>query len=278
MNLVKAAGYFDKTPVYDAYTGRFLFMGQTAPWDGKERDSVITQRRVLSVKGSVVAPPRRVVRILDENYIIGGTQDDTFKGRIIRRGLIIQQVQDQAVVQTIEQSTLGQIGKSIFVAVDWRKYSRYASESSDMVPDFDFYFASTESVPMNSLLTHNGEYYLTRETTMGQAGMLVVFVHRLMGSVFDTASAPTGTYDPITETTSGAVVTFPVIRLRWECVFQYLSASAPTFQPGDIQVAVNVASHVVKEGIRLTMSDGEWLIHSVITQGTIQFCRCTKHV
>jgi hypothetical protein len=278
MKLIKAAGFFDKTPVYDAYTGRFLFMGQTAPWDGKERDSVITQRRVLSVKGGVVPPPRRVIRVLEENYIIGGTQDDTYKGQMIRRGLIIQQVQDKAVVQTVEQATLGQPGVPMYVAVDWRKYSRFAAESSDMIPDYDLYFSSTENVPMNSVITYGDDLYLSRETTVGQAGMLVVFAHKLTGVVFDSAETYTGAYDPITEVRSGGKVTFTVIRMRWECVFHYLSASAPSFQPGDIQVAVNVGVQVVKEGMTLSLSDGNWMIQSVVMQGTVQFCRCAKHV
>lgn len=277
MRLAAAARAFNKTECLDAYSGRRAFFGQFGLYDDNKRDSETAERRILSVEDGITVPSRRVIEAAGTRWIVGHSNPDSFRGRTVRQGLVVHEATYLSEVRTLEQVCLNQVGIKAWAGRAWIKNLAFTEQSSDLVPQYHIHYSSTEAVGQDNILTFEDELHVARVVTTGPSGTLIVLADRLPEPVVEVATVSGGVYDPVAGQMSAGSGSVRVIRVRWQSLFQYRHASAPTFGPADIQVVIAKASMTPSVGIKLEMSDGTWQLASVISEGAVWLCRATKH-
>lgn len=278
MRLIQAARRFDRTECLDAYTGAPAFMAQLGLYDDTKRDSEAGERRVLSTGPDAVVPSRRVVSAAGAVWIIGHANPDTYRGQVIRVGLVAHEASHLAQVRTLGQACRGEPGLDAYAAQAWIKNAADNQESSDLTAVHNLHFASTEPVTKGMLVTMGSQHHITRDARVGPAGTLIVLSDLLDEPAIDTATtASSGAWDPISQTLSGGPATATVLRARWQSLYEYRNSMAPKFGPGDLQLVVAKASMTPTPGMTMTLSDGAWQIQSAADEGDVWICRATRH-
>ena len=279
MRLRDVANVFNNLPCYDAYTGALAFMGQMAPYDDNKRDGVIGERRVLSISPGDVVPSRRVIAAYGTQYIIGHETLDDWRGKTIRVGCVVHEADYLSQVRTFAEVCLDLPGFTAYSGRVFVKDVSYSLQESDLVPQNDVHFSTTEPVLANMTVTFKGTLNLVRAVNFGAGGMLSATCE-----VIEEPSVQFGTiqlagaYDPVTQTTPSAPFGVRVVRLRWQSLYAYRSGIAPKFQPGDIQLAIaKAAAPHLSAGTTITLPDGAWMIDSALDEGDVWVCRAVRN-
>lgn len=277
MRLHDVANVFNNLSMFDGYTNRLLGKGQLDPWAGNLRDGVMGERRTLSLSPAELIPARRVVACVGTRFILGHGSSDDYRGTVIRTGYIAHEATFLSQVRTIEQVCLGQAGFNAWAGQVEVRDVGDAAESSKLVPATALHFAVGEPIAPNLLATFNGRLNVVRAVDFGAAGTLIASCEQLALPAVESAQLVTGVYDQVQDQLSGSPVTVTVVRMRWQSLFSYSSAAAPKFEPGDIQVAIAKSAATPVAGAALTLSDGPWLIQSVLAEGSVWLCRATRN-
>lgn len=277
MRLHDVANVFNNLSMYDGYTGVLLGKGQLDPWDGNKRDGVMGERRTISLDPVEAIPFRRVAACANTRFIIGKGSSDDFRGTIIRTGYVAHEATYLSQIRTIEQVCLGQAGFTAWAARLWLNNVSETSESSTLTSGNSAYFAVTEAITPNLIITLDGRLNIVRNTDVGATGTLVANCEEMAEPSVESTVLVSGTYDPISDTVQASPVTVTVVRMRWQSLFTYSSSAAPKFQAGDIQLAVAKAAATVSAGATLTLSDGPWRVESVVDEGSVWLCRATRY-
>jgi hypothetical protein len=277
MRLHDVANTFNNMECQDAYSGILVFKGQLGLYDDNKRDSETAERRVLSLSPAAVVPPRRVIAAAGTRFIVGHANPDDYRGATIRIGYVVQEATDLSQVRTLAQVCLDQPGFSAYAGRAWVKDLSYTQQSSKETPEHHIHFAAGEPVVPNLLVSFAGRLNVVRSTNFGAGGTLVATCEEMPPGAVETAQVASGAYDPAIASNIGSAIPVRVVRMRWQSLFSYGTSIAPKFQPGDIQVAVAKADFDVKAGALLGMSDGTWMVHSVVSEGMVWLCRATRH-
>lgn len=274
--LFKSAVKFDQTPCCDAYTGSFSFNGQFKAWAEVTRDSEVAQRRILGTGPDIVIPTRRAVNALGEVYIIGTRNQDTFRGRPIRAGYTASLVDGLASIQTLDEVCLSVAGTSAYGGRAWIKNDAFAQQDSKLNPQHQLFFSVSESIPDGSVVSLNGLMFLVRTSYDAPSGIQVVLADQLESPNLEVCTLETRVFDPITNTSASTTVGLTALRIRWQSLFFYDQAAAPTFAAGDIQVVVPKVSATPIAGSTFVLSDGRWTILSVVSYAQSWVCRVAR--
>lgn len=277
MRLVAAASAFNKTPCVDAYSGAHVFFAQLGLYDDNKRDSETTERRILSVAAGTRIPTRRVVEAAGTRFIVGHSNPDTFKGKVLRIGYVAHEVTDLSHVRTLAQVCLLQDGFEAWAGKAWVKNLAFSEQSSRLVPQHHIHFSQTEAVTPNKLVTFGGKLLVVRAVNDGPAGTLISLCDELPEPVVEVVTMGSSVYDPISDTMTGATASVRVVRVRWQSMFLYGTKGAPAFGPDDIQVVIAKAAASPLPGTKLTMSDGVWQVSAVDDGLDVWLCRATQH-
>lgn len=277
MQLTAAARAFDTMPCVDAYTGAHAFDGQLALYDDNKRDSVTTERRVISTAPDVTIPARRVVKAAGTQFIIGHGNPDWYRGSAIRMGYVAHEATDLAQVRTLAQACLDQAGFTAWAAREWIKSLAYSEQNSKLAPQYHIYFARTEPVLGQHLVTFGSGLHLVRTRHEGPSGTLVTLCDELAEPSIEMVSVAGTTWDPVAETMTGGPTSVRAVRARWQSLFGYRSNLAPKFGPDDMQVAFAKSALTARAGMRVTASDGAWVLQDALSEGDVWLCRATRH-
>lgn len=277
MRLAAVARRFDTTVCADAYSGVELFKAQLALYDDTRRDNEVGERRVLSTAASSVIPARRVVSAAGLKWIIGKGNPDTYNNEVLRVGYVAHEATFLSQVRTLGQLCRNEVGFKAWSARAWIKNLADNEQSSDLIAQQNLHYSLTEPVKVMSICTHGTQLFIVRTVHTGPAGTLICLADEMPEPVIETASALNGTWNPVTETTSGGTVNFRVLRVRWQSLYEYGDGSSPKFGDTDIQVVIAKSSLTALPGLRLTLSDGVWQVASVISENDVWVCRAVKH-
>lgn len=276
MKLTVAARRADKTPCYEGYTGSLLWTAQLLNYDETKRDSETAERRVLSMAADKVLPTRRVIQIASKRYIVGQGHDDLIGPTVARVGYVIHEATEQATIKTLAQAVALQAGTTAWAGRAWVKHQAFSEQSATLVPQHHIHFSTTETVTPDLLVWFGGGIHLVRAVMQGAGGTLVATCDELPSPVLEpAATVKTGQWDKITDKQQNTTVVTPLIRMRWQSLFQYKNKAAPTFGPDDIQVAIPTSVSVIS-GSKLTLSDGTWLVSNVDQESGVLLCRATR--
>jgi hypothetical protein len=270
MDLATAAGFFDALLCVDTFSPVHTFYAQLDVFDDSRRDGTTVARRVLSVEPGTRIPPKRVITIGAEKWLVGMSESDYFMGDAVRQKYILHRADGAAVIQRAEQLVTSG-GASTYAAAVWIKDMKEAEESSRFQGFYNVYLPSSETVIEGDLITLNNEYYRARNAFLSTAGFLVAESDRLPADLVASAVYTQSVYDPVTESFSGGVATtISLIVLRWQTNYEYGSASAEKYAPGDVHGVVAKAAlpAPARAGNVVVFASRTWEVISVDDEGT----------
>lgn len=266
MRLAAAASYFDDQILTDAY-GTATIRGQFDLFDDSKRDGVSTRRRILSVAPDTVIPARRALRFDGYVWLVGSGNPDYFGASAIRRKYVLHEADGLAQIRTLAEFLSGVAGLSAYAALEWVKAIKEIDESSELTDMMSVVLASTESPPGLGILTLSGKHYLLREPHESSAGFMAVLVEEVKEPAIEVGSFTGRTYEPVSDTWTGASAPVSFLRLRWQSHFRYLSQRTPTYQAGDDVLVCLQSAATPKANDRITLSDGAWQVISARPEG-----------
>ena len=278
MRIHSAAQRFNKMPCNDGYSGTFLFNGQILLYDDSRRDSEGGERRIIELAPDLTPPSRRVIEAHGTRYIMGHGFDDSMLGRVIRRKYIAHEATHLATFYTLQQLCQNTAGTSAWAARAWVKDSKEIDESSDMIGVNHIHMAPSEAVAVTNIVRFDNAYHIVRKTNKGAAGTLILACDEVPEPAIETASLKTGSYDPINEVMTTSTTSVRVLRLRWQSLFEYRDAIAPTFDPEDLQVVVAKSVATPAIGSTFTLSDGDFQVDSLMDKPGVWVCKVSRHV
>lgn len=279
MRLVDVARRFNRTACLDAYVGGAPFYAQVIPYDEVKRDAVTFERRVFSVDPTVSIPARRVVTAMGQNWILGQKSPDQFLGNDIRHGYVAQQAEALATLTTLGKVVNAQAGTQAYAGRAWVKNPAFTQQSSDLSVLYDVYLSSSEVVQEGEVISYAGELMVVRVLHPSEAGFNRVTAEALGPGAYNAGFVSSGTWDPITETFTGSNVAAAIVKVRWQALFEYGNANAPSFEAGDQQLVISSTAVTQPIGATITLSDSsKWKVQSA-TQlpDAAWLCRATRH-
>lgn len=272
MKLTAAARRFDKTVATDAYDltpTSATFKCQFDLWDDSKRDGMTIERRILSTDAAVTLPARRTVTVNGKQWMIGDGAEDYYNGEVIRIKYVGHQASGLAEIKTVEQALLGTAGHTTYAAAAWTKAAREVETSSDLTNVLTVYLSRVEPLNGDTLVLLNGKVLWTRQPYEVVSGLNACVVDELENP-WETASWSSRTYDPITDAYTGANVTTPALRMKWQEHFEYFSKAQGTYERGDAVLFVLSSAGTVKPSDTVTLSDGAWKVLTVVAEGAVQ--------
>lgn len=277
MKLASAANRFNDMICTDGYTGVALFVAQLGLYDDNKRDSETQERRVISVAPSVVPPARRVIAAAGTRFIMGHGNPDDYKGKTIRVGYLAHEATYLSQLRNLAQVCLAQPGTTAWSGRAWVKDAAYSQQSSNLTPENHFHFAASETIAEGSTLTFNGVLNIVRSFNHGAGGTLIALCEEMDAGAVEVGLLSTGVYDPVLDAVAAGTVSVTVVRMRWQSLFAYRSNMAPSFAPGDIQLAIAKSAATPVAGSTVVLSDGTWKLESVLGEGSVWLCRATRY-
>jgi len=277
MRLHLAAQHFNRMPCNDGYTGAFLYNGQIQLFDDSKRDSESSERRIIELAPELSPPARKVIEAHGVRYILGHSFDDSALGRVIRRKFVAHEATILSTLYTLQQFCENAAGTQVWSAKAWVKDAKEIDESSDMVGVNHIHLSTSETGAPTNIILFDGGYHIVRKATKGVSGTLVLTCDEIPVPAVETGTLKKGTYDPINETMTTTTTSVRTLRLRWQSLFEYRDAVAPTFAPEDMQavIAKSVTTPVV--GATLVLSDGEYQIDSILDKPGVWVCKVARH-
>ena len=276
MKLANAAKFFDKTVAEDAYDATATFMCQVDPQVYFKIDGVAVKKRTMACSPSVVVPSRQVVNIENQAYLVGSGTPDMWKGTVIRNNYVLQGADDLATLNTIAAELAGTAGTQAFAALVFSKYLPEGADSSKYPPQYQIFMSGTESAPADSLVNIGTRWFLVKDSYIGLSGLLLALVNEIKGTVFETITANSEAYDPVTDAYTPTPATIKVLRVRWQEHFTYLSKAQIEYFRGDEQVFILKADMTPNPGDTLVLSDGTWRVLDAQDDGLIWSCHVRR--
>ena len=266
MRLETVSSRFDRTPMWDAYTGQLLAgRCQMTAWDNPRRDGLTTIRRTLSMKNSTRLPARRALLIGGLAWIVARFDNvDTWGRHVSRDGYIAQQAMlgkvgstDEVLLNTCTRSYLSRV---------WVKDVKDISTTSEAQGQYYVYFTETEQVTEGEFVFVDSRWHLVRNIISGTAGFMVAECNELEADcITEVELQAEGAYDPVTETYSDLTNrVLYAIRTTWKDDYTNDLASNEKEQIGDVRLRFSSGdADLIKLESRLTIQGKLWQVTGI---------------
>lgn len=265
MDLKKLSRHFDDIPISDAYTGAALFLGQVSSFIDSQVDGTISARRVLSLDSAYTMPTHRCIGYLNEKWLVGDGITDGAQGQSVRTSYAMKKVNERYTLASPGQAALGQGGLNVYAQKNYLKSDVNSSTDAEYDPFWHIYIAQTEEVFKGFyLVSGSGEYYKIRAKHDLLEGFRVLESDQLDDGCAVAVSFQGGTYDPITETTLGSIVTTTGILVDAYMSYSYKTQADRKYGSGDSILVVARLAVTPFVGQSLTIEDKSYKIFSVI--------------
>jgi hypothetical protein len=267
MRLKAAARYFDDTPVYDGYTGAFLWMCQFSSFNDANAVGSTSTRRILSIAPGLALPARRVLRIFDDWWLVGDGNPDSWKGDQIRQSFNMKKSNARTVVLTPAQACLAATGSTVYAQAIYFKDSINSLNNADYDPFWNFFFAPGEAVGKGSFLRDStGKLFRVRSSYVPLEDLRICQSDEVdIGPV--TAVFATGAYDPVLDTAAAGSVTTSVLLMDFTKAYSYLTQASERVAAGDMNALVAASALTPEPGRTVAIAGTTWRILSKDVEG-----------
>jgi hypothetical protein len=270
MRLKKAATRFDKTKAEDAYNSAVGFMCQLAPLDLYKIDGTAVKRRQMSTGTDITMPPRSVIRIDGQPYLVGSDSPDFWRGERIRNNYVLQGADHTANLYSIAQALANTAPATAYASLDFNKNMTDERDSSEYHSQYNIFFGGGEPVLEGGLINIGSRWFYVKNAYISVSGLLVTLTSELDPPLFETINYGSRTYVPATDTYTATTTSVKVMRVRWQEHFSRLSKSTEKHENGDAQLFVlKSAMATAKPSDTLALSDGTWRVLAVQDEGTV---------
>jgi hypothetical protein len=264
MDLRKLSRHFDDIQISDAYSGAALYLGQVSSFMDTKIDGTIATKRVLSLDPDFAIPSHRCIGYLGEKWLIGDGISDGLQGQTLRTSYGMKKVVERYTLASPGQAALGSGGINIFAQKNYLKSDVNGPTDAEYDPFWHIYIAQTVPAFKGYYLTSGaGEYYKVRARHDLLEGFRVLESDQLdddcrVGVVFQSS-----TYDPITETASGAPTSTSGILVDAYMSYAYKTQADPKYAAGDNILVVAKLAVTPNVGQTVSISGSPYKIFSV---------------
>lgn len=172
MDLRDISRSFDFDPLYDAYTGVYLYDGQFATYEGGQLDGSFIRRRTVSLAPEYVLPDRRVVMLYGEPWVLSDPIRDGFGGEVIRQTMSARKCHGKYAILSAAELVLGTLTpREAYAFSRWTKNTADAA-TSNLEPYYEFSFSATEASVTSKFIVLDGVLWHTRMSAQIAEGFL----------------------------------------------------------------------------------------------------------
>lgn len=250
MKLSSVQKHFHKTPFTDAYQPSRYFLGKLMAFDDATRDSLSTERRMLSVEPGTVIPSRLTIKSGNHAWLVGDIAVDYHEDEELRNKYILHQATELSKVYTFENALAGIVSKELWANRLWVKGTKETDESSGVFDNYVIYFAKNEDIrhpdhadgtffegrEHHVLVYIENRWHLVRTSYITAGGFLAAVVDELPEPVITDVTYTSRTHNPVPDTYTESSVVRKAIHLRWQSNFVYLTRYAEKYLTGDVLI------------------------------------------
>lgn len=267
MKLKSAARYYDDTPVYDGYTGAYLWKCQFSSFNDANAVGSTSTRRILSIAPGLTLPSRRVVKIFEDRWLVGDGNPDSWKGEQIRQSFNMKKATALVNVLTPAQACLGQTGTQSYTQAIYFKDTVNSLNNGDYDPFWNYFFApATESVGKGSYIRDGSRLLRVRSSYIPLEDLRIAQSDEVdVGPI--TAVFGTGAYDPLTDSYTSTPVTTTVLMMDFTKAYAYLTQASDSVQKGDMNAVVAASVLTPEPGQTVLIDSVTWRVLSRNVEG-----------
>lgn len=267
MRLVTAAGFFDRVVCTDVFAPDVSFKAQLDLFDDVKKDNLAAGRRVISTTAEVTIPPRRTISMLGSIWLVSRSQPDAYGNAIIRKKYAVQRSEGLAHVRSFDQAMTYSGGYETYTAKTYIKDSAPA-DSSRSTNRYEFYFNNADVILPQQIIQLNGKNYLIRNVASSATEFQLATADELLEPAIETGQYISRTYHPETDSHSEVLKTVPILRIKWELEFNYLTQASEKYANGDVHgLVLKTDLPIVTPASKIKLSDGDWIVQAVTNEG-----------
>lgn len=261
MDFADVATYFNNDPVYDAYTGAFLFYGHSKAQNDRLSAGATTRRRSLTTDPVAVMPARAAITLLGDAWLAGTSNVDGFQGDAVRRIWSLKKSTGLMEVVSPAAACAGSAGYSLHIQKEMSNNTVNAASFSDWGSFWDLYAAAGESAVRGQFVRDGSTLYRIRNAYNDIEGFLILESDQFEADASQNATFITaGVPDLVTDRMTSASVTLPVVQTDSMKFYKYRAQIEADTHPGDRVVFVSAASIAPQPGSQLTMLGATWRV------------------
>lgn len=267
MRFADAAKFFNKDPVYDAYTGALLFYCHTTAHDDHTSAGATMRRRTMTTTVDQVVPARQAVMLYGDPWLVGSSNPDSFQGIEVRRSWGMKRATDLMTLLTPVQAIKGLAGPTLYTQKEFFHDDPSPLSTSDWGTLWNIYLAPNEPVARGNFLRGaDGAIYRVRNSYLAVDGLRIAEADQLDGDALQTAVFDIGTYDLITDKETTNTLALPAIQIDASKFYRFRTRDENNALAGDRVVFVAQADITPKVGQKLTMLGLTWRVQSVVPE------------
>lgn len=258
---VDVASHFDDIRINDAYAGTFAFYGQFASFDESSPDGSVVKKRALSVRPGTVIPTRKAISFFDETWLVGDGNIDGLQNIAVRKAYWMKKSTGLYTCLTPGQVCSSASGTSFYGSIGYLKDTVNGVSDTEYDPFWDLYVSPTESVSKGYFIKVGYKYRRVRGVHDEASGFTLVQCDELEAGAVTSVSVTTGsTYDPITDSYSGASSSVTGILVEPSKFYRYATQADKKYNSGDLTVITGSALAINSS---VTISGAEWRVLDV---------------
>lgn len=261
MRLKAAAKFFDDTPVYDGYTGEYLWQCQFSSFNDANAVGSTSTRRILSIAPGLELPARRALKIFDDTWLVGDGNPDSWKGEQIRQSFNMKKSNASVALLTPAEACLAEDGFLAYSQAIYFKDSINSLNNADYDPFWNYFFAPDEPVAKGTFIRNGNKLLRVRSCYLPLEDLLIGQSDEVDAGPLD-AEFETGAYIPLTDSYAAASVLTKVVMMDFTKAYSYLTQASDRVAAGDMNALVPSAAVNPTIGQTVDISSVAWRILS----------------
>jgi hypothetical protein len=261
------ASYFNNDPVYDAYTGAYLFNCHSKANTDQTSAGATIRRRSMTTTVDTAAPARGVITLLGEPWLMGNSTVDSFQGVEIRRIWDIKRGTSSMSMLTPAEACADADGTLVYAQKELYRDSGNPKAYSDWDPLWGVSVASIEAAGVRGKFLREGSaLYRVRGVYAEVNGLSVLEADEFDIDARQDATFITGALNLVTDKFDEVSTTLPVVQADSLKFYRYRAQVEADNQPGDRVVFVAAASIAPQPNSELTMMGERWRVLTTIVE------------
>jgi hypothetical protein len=275
MDFADAARYFFDDPVYDSYSGAYLYSSHTSPHDDHTSSGSTARRRTMTTIVNTTPPARYVVQVLGADWIVGNSNLDGFQGIPVRRSYGLKKSTGLLRLLTPAAACLNSSGTAFHAHKEYYKDLTNTLTDAEIDVQWNIFCPRNESVAKGSFFFDGASFFRVRSVYFSVDEYIVAETDQLdadasQAAVFTT----TGALDILTDTTATSSVATTVVQTDVPKYFKFRTVAEADRKPGDRTVFVAKSVVTPAVGTTLTMLGATWRVLAVVSEGDAWALHC----
>lgn len=235
MKLSDASRFFDDIKAFDAYTAGYLFDCQFSSFDDSKADGTTSKRRTLSVAPEIDVPPRRVLKLLDEIWIVGESNFDGIFSEKIRRTYSMKKATHLVSVLSPGEALTGAPGLPCYGQLAYFKDQIDVITEAEYSAHYNLFLSQSEPVFKRTVFKAGDRYYLLRNKYYPVEGYVNCQCDELdEDAMISVRLSGSKVYNAVTDTYSGGTdLPINALRVDFNQAYQFNQQSSPEQKKGD---------------------------------------------